>query len=380
MPAKSQTAEKQKPFKDIYFNRENVAWIAARCKKAWRAFPESAFLTRAMKNWQALELKARIERIAEGLEASLPTDYPRALGILQDALGAPPPQGDGTDFGEFRKAPFMRFVSRRGLDHFDLSIAALGDMTRHFSAEFDIRYFIAADQTRAFKALREWMADDDWRRRRLASEGARPRLPWGLQLKNLVADPEPLKPILAHLRHDPIEAVRRSAANNLNDIAKDHPDTVVGWLNGWGMRKDTAQEKVARHALRHLIKQGHKGALAFLGFAHQADIKALSFTVAPKRVAVGGKITLSADLKNTGSKPQSLAIDYAVHHKRANGDLSPKVFKWTVRNLQPGATIALSRSHSFKPVTTRKYYAGNQRVELRVNGKTLAAVDILLNV
>ena len=69
---------------------------------------------------------------------------------------------------------------------------------------------------------------------------------------------------------------------------------------------------------------------------------------------------------------QSLAVDYVVHHVKANGSRSPKVFKLTTRFLEPGSRVAITRSHSFKPISTRKYYPGEHVLEIQVNGSTLA--------
>ncbi|WP_303978436.1 DNA alkylation repair protein [Dongia mobilis] len=357
------------PLKEI-FNATAVGWLAERLKGAWPDFPVARFKKAILAELPDLELKARIERIALEMQRQLPPDFRKSVQIVTRALGAPPPAGDGTDFGNFRAWACHRYVSLAGLDHADLALDYFARATRHFSAEFDIRPFIQRDQDHVLDVMRQWAADDDWRLRRLASEGARPRLPWGLRLTGLVTDPEPLFPILEALRDDPIEAVRRSVANNLNDIAKDHPDLLVAYVKPW--LKAEARAPLVRHALRHLVKQGHGGALSLMGVDHTADLRVTKLTLDAKRVSIGGSIGISATLANAGATAAFAIVDYAVHHLGARGEARPKVFKWTTLTVAPGATVTLARRHSLKPVTTRRYYPGGHFLDLRINGRVLA--------
>ncbi|MBK8160156.1 MAG: DNA alkylation repair protein [Rhodospirillaceae bacterium] len=352
------------------FNAAAVSWLGERLSAAWPDFPGAKFKKAILADLPSLELKARIERIALEMQRQLPPDFRKSIKIVAKALGAPPPAGDGTDFGNFRVWACHRFVSLAGLDHPDLALDYFAKATRHFSAEFDIRPFLQQDQDGVLIVMQGWASSRDWRVRRLASEGARPRLPWGLRLQGLVADPTPLFPILEMLRDDPIEAVRRSVANNLNDIAKDHPDLLVTYLEPW--LKAEARRPLVRHALRHLVKQGHVGALSLMGVDHTADLRVAKLTLDARRVAIGGSIGIAAEFTNAGSTPAYAIVDYAVHHLGARGEAQPKVFKWSTLTLAPGATVALSRRHSLKPVTTRRYYPGSHFIDLRINGRVLA--------
>jgi 3-methyladenine DNA glycosylase AlkC len=357
------------PLKEI-FNEAAVVWLAERLAAAAPGFQQKAFVGNILADLHVLELKARIERIALEMQRHLPGDFRKAVKIVEKALGAPPPAGDGTDFGKFRVLPCHRFVSLAGLDHADLSLGYFARATRHFTAEFDVRPFIAREPERVLRLMQSWAQDGDWRLRRLASEGARPRLPWGLRLQALVADPKPLFPLLEALRDDPIEAVRRSVANNLNDIAKDHPDLLVRYLKPWA--KVEARAPLIRHALRHLVKQGHEGALEMMGADRQASFRAGRIKLDAKAVAIGGAIGMSVTIGNDGDRPAHAIIDYAVHHLGARGELRPKVFKWTKMTLAPGERVTLARRHSLRPVTTRRYYPGRHEIDLRINGRILA--------
>jgi 3-methyladenine DNA glycosylase AlkC len=363
------------PLKEM-FNKAAVDWLAGRLAAAWPDFPAAKFKRAILADLPALELIARVDRIALEMRALLPTDFRKSVRIVTKALGDPPPPGDGTDFGSFRVLPCHRFVAQAGIDHVDLSLGYFGDTTRHFSAEFDIRPFLVRDQARVLRVMQGWADDRDWRVRRLASEGARPRLPWGLRLHSLVADPKPILPILESLRDDPIEAVRRSVANSLNDIAKDHPDLAVEILNDW--RGVAARAPLIRHALRHLVKQGHDGALHLMGVDQAAKFQLRDLTLSRTRIPIGGSLGIDFTLRNAGKTAAMAIIDYAVHHLGARGELRPKVFKWKQVELAPGETLALARQHSLKPVTTRRYYPGAHKLDIRVNGRVLAAADFTL--
>jgi hypothetical protein len=56
-----------------------------------------------------------------------------------------------------------------------------------------------------------------------------------------------------------------------------------------------------------------------------------------------------------------------VHHNKANGSQSVKTFKLTTCSLAPGETMEMSREHSFRPLTTRRYHPGPHAIALQVN-------------
>ncbi|MBL8709915.1 MAG: DNA alkylation repair protein [Rhodospirillaceae bacterium] len=360
------------PLKEM-FNKAAVDWLAGRLAAAAPDFPRAKFTRAIMADLPALELIARVERIAAEMRATLPADFRKSVKIVTRALGDPPPPGDGTDFGSFRILPCHRFVALAGLDHADHALGYFAHATRHFSAEFDVRPFIQRDQARVLGVMRRWADDRDWRVRRLASEGSRPRLPWGQRLQGLVKDPRPLLPILEALRDDPIEAVRRSVANSLNDVAKDHPDLAVEVLTSWRNRAE--RTPLIRHALRHLVKQGHAGALAMMGADRDAKFKVSALALAESDLAIGEALVIDLTLRNSGQGRALAIVDYAVHHLGARGELRPKVFKWKQLDLAPGESVSLTRRHSLKPVTTRRYYPGAHKLDIRVNGRILAEAE-----
>ncbi len=269
------------------------------------------------------------------------------------------------------------YVARHGMDHVPRALACLHALTQRFSAEFAIRPFIQRHPEATLRTLEMWVHDPSAHVRRLVSEGSRPRLPWGLRLQTLVVDPAPTLPLLRALQDDPSAYVRRSVANHLNDIAKDHPDLVASWVREH--LADATPERLAllRHASRTLIKAGHGATLAAWGLGQSLRGKA-SLTLAASAVRIGETLGLQVRLVSTHSAPQPLVIDYAVHHVRANGERSPKVFKGWKLTLAPGEERDLAKQHSLRPVTTRRLYPGTHRLEVRVNGRTVAGADFAL--
>jgi 3-methyladenine DNA glycosylase AlkC len=213
--------------------------------------------------------------------------------------------------------------------------------------------------------------------RRLVSEGSRPRLPWGLRLQAPGRRPAPTLPLLAALQDDASAYVRRSVANHLNDIAKDHPDLVADWLEQHLPGATPARRALLRHASRTLIKQGHPRVLAAWGVG-QPFKGHLQFTLAPPRLRIGQALQLTLQLQSTARRAQTLAVDYVVHHVKAAGDTRPKVFKgWSVE-LAAQATVLLQRRHSMREVTTRRYHSGAHRVDIQLNGRVLASAGFEL--
>jgi 3-methyladenine DNA glycosylase AlkC len=354
------------------FSQESVGALAQALASVYSPFPVERFLDGVFdRNWEGLALKGRVRQITLTLGRLLPADYPHALKILSLALPALQSQG-------FEKMVFPDFVEVYGLDDWDSSLKALEYFTQHVSAEFAIRPFIERDPQRTLGQMLSWTAHSHPGVRRLASEGCRPRLPWGLRLNSLVADPVPILPILENLKDDPREEIRRSVANNLNDISKDHPDLVLELLAEWQDPEDENRCQLIGHALRSLVKAGHPGALQLLGFSNEPGISVSKIQLEPSRIKLGESTTFSFEILSTSSQEQLLLIDYIVHFLKANGTQSPKVFKLSQRILQAGEKIRIARKHSIAPITTRVYYPGIQSFQPQINGQVFGRVDLEL--
>jgi 3-methyladenine DNA glycosylase AlkC len=344
------------------FNRERLSQLARETAAVWPRFDGERFLTLATAGLDDLGIMQRMRQAAVSLRETLPRDFPEALAILKELA---PRIGHN-----FAAITLPEFVALYGQKHFDLSLEALKFFTPFGSSEFAIRHFLVADFDRAIVAMRGWAEDENEHIRRLASEGSRPRLPWSFQLRNLIADPSPTGPILERLKADPSLYVRKSVANHLNDIGKDHPNLLVERVSGWNLEnRHTAW--IVRHALRTLIKKGDSRALALIGTTGKAEISIEAFAVVPARIKLGERITTWAKLSSTSKAAQRLVIDYAVHYPKKNG-ISRKVFKLKEADLLPGADCELAISQTVKDFTTRKHNAGFHRVELMVNGEAVA--------
>ncbi|HSW05551.1 DNA alkylation repair protein [Aquabacterium sp.] len=371
------------PFKNL-INPTVVTAIGQHLKRADRRFDRAGFEAQALAGLDTLELKARVLQVADALLATLPSDVDRAASLLEASLGPP---GEGDDLASLRTSeqglagwavwPLTEAVARFAIDAPERGLAALHAMTQRMTAEFAIRPFLIRHPELSLATLTRWVGDPSAHVRRLVSEGSRPRLPWGLRLQALVQDPSPTLPLLLALQDDPSEYVRRSVANHLNDIAKDHPGLIADWLHHHLPDAPAERRALLRHASRTLIKQGDAQVLAAWGLG-QAFRGELSWTVGPKRAAVGGELLLQLTLHSSSAKPQRLVIDYAVHHVKANGSSSPKVFKGWTLELAGREQRQLERRHSLKAVTTRRYHAGAHAVDLRINGQVLAEAGFSL--
>ncbi|HJO65502.1 MAG TPA: DNA alkylation repair protein [Sphingomonas sanguinis] len=327
-------------------------------------FDRAAFLDTATQGLDALSVMARVRHIADALHGALPGDYPHALAVLR-AMGPRLTHG-------FQGFALAEYVARYGLHDVDASMEALADLTRHGSAEFAIRPFLAHDSARVLAQMRAWAEHPNEHVRRLASEGARPRLPWGSRVPALKDDPTLAAPILERLKADPSLYVRKSVANHLNDIGKDRPDWLVERMAGWS-RDDPRTAWIIRHALRSRIKQGDPAALAIVGARADVAVTVTDFAITPASIRLGETIAITAALNSNAESEQRLVVDYRVHYARANGRTAAKVFKWKSFDLAAGACVSLATRQVIRDFSTRRHHPGRHEIELLVNGRVMAA-------
>ena len=367
----------QYPLLKDFINGRLVEQIADRIALVHPAFDRDGFARAATAELESLELKQRFAWVADQLREFLPDDYPSALAILlrilEDAEGRFEPIEDAG----FRLLPIPTFVYRHGLNHPEESLDAMVVITRHTSCEGAIRPFIIQYPQATLARLHQWAQDENEHARRLASEGSRPRLPWWPQLTDLIADPTPSLALLERLKDDPSLYVRRSVANHLNDIGKDHPELLLARMAEW--KQGAGQERLwlINHALRTLVKQGDRRALAILGYG-EAQIELRRLRLAPAVLHFGDELEFSFELRNADDAAQNLMIDFVMHFVKANGRTAPKVFKLKKTRLEAGASTCISKRIAIRPISTRKYYPGRQRLEIQVNGRVLGGADFEL--
>ena len=362
--------------KDL-IDTELVTQIADRVIKVYPNFEHANFVQAVDAELHNLELKPRFGLIADKLYEFLPDHYPDAVQILVEILDSTKHQFEYTKDVGFRMLSIPTFVEKYGTDHFEASMDAMYIITRYTSCEFAIRPFIMRYPQQALETLKIWVHDDNEHVRRLVSEGTRPRLPWAPVLRDFIADPSPALDILTHLQDDDSLYVRRSVANHLNDITKDHHDRVLDTLEIWQKDASEGTHWLINHALRTLVKKGDSRALALLGFG-ASKLELLDLDVTPKTLHFGESLSLSFKLKSTSDTPQDLMIDYVMHFVKANGKTAPKVFKLKKVTLPANATLTIEKSHSIRPISTRKYYGGQHRIEIQVNGQIMGSTDFEL--
>lgn len=358
------------PLKDL-LDDAAVRALARDLRRAHAPLDERSFVAAGLHGLEARSLSERAIHLAEVMHRHLPADFPAAAQIVEASLGPVLPGSEVFGMAVLRYLPHVHFVARHGLDHFEPSMQLQLAVTRRFSAEFSIRAFILRHPARTYERLTTWTADPDVHVRRLVSEGTRPRLPWAERLRDYQRDPTPVLALLERLKDDPERYVQRSVANNLNDIAKDHPQRALDTCARWSRGASESRAWIVRHALRSLIKQGDRGALALVGAAEPARVAVRGLAFTPGAVHLGETLQARFDLLSTADAAQELVVDYAVHYVKARGAPRPKVFKLRRLGLEPRAAVPLTIQVSFADMTTRKHYPGTHRLELRVNGEPL---------
>ncbi|MDN5201895.1 DNA alkylation repair protein [Fulvivirgaceae bacterium BMA10] len=348
--------------KDQMFQKSFYENLCDKIMEKYSAFDKNKFFKILYDHeWDDKALKERMSHSSRVLQQTLPEDYFKALDILQSIAH---------HFNGFDAMIFPDFVEQFGQDHYEVSVSALELFTQYSSAEFAIRPFIVQRPGETMKRMLAWSMHENHHVRRLSSEGCRPRLPWAMALPEFKKDPKLILPILENLKSDPSEYVRKSVANNLNDITKDNPDIVLEMLNDWNKKPSKETKWIIKHALRGLLKAGNEKALSILGY-NSTDVKIKDLKVSPKKIKLGEQIDISFEVTNQSTEKQSLMIDYIIHFTKANGKTAPKVFKLNTTTLEPKGNTQINKTHPIKEITTRKYYSGENFVEIQVNGKVL---------
>jgi 3-methyladenine DNA glycosylase AlkC len=371
------------PFKNVFHEKGIVAMaqVMSRHVPSWN---QRAFVKAASENLDSLELKARSEQIYRALCQFLPADFPTAAECIRQSLH---PSLDGNARGEgttdqgiqgWLILPLTEFVGRHGGESLSLAMELLKDLTMRFTSEFGIRHLWLRHPDEVMTIVSRWVHHKNEHVRRLVSEGSRPRLPWGLQLRAFIERPKRTWHLLEALRDDPSPYVRKSVANHLNDNARDHPESVVELARGWQCGASLDRQRLIRHALRNLLKQGHPQVLALYQL-EKPQLREAKLTLIRERIAMGEELEFRLDMLSAASASQSLRLDYVIHHQKANGLMTPKVFRWKDMTLVACEAHQCSRSHSFRPVSTRVYYPGAHLLEIKVNGTVIAAREFWLS-
>lgn len=351
------------------FNPTLVCEIAAEIQHVHTSFDTDAFVARCVDGLDERELMDRAAHIADALHAYLPAPFAEAAAVIQVSLGPElPPTGQigGT---ALRYMPHGAFIQKYGLNDYETAIRLQAELTKRFTAEFSIRAFLIKYPDRTYAQMLAWAGDDNAHLRRLASEGTRPRLPWAPRLRAYQQDPRPVLDLLERLRDDPVPYVRRSVANNLNDIAKDHPALALETCRRWSVRAPAGRTWIVRHALRSLLATGNQEAIRILGGTEKPATRIGGISINPQQATSGGSVSLTFEVQSTAPHAQHLLIGYAVHYIKANGNARAKIFRLRTLTMRQGEKIVLSTAISLATMTTRRHFPGHHRIDAVINGE-----------
>jgi len=316
-----------------------------------------------------LELKERVKLLTHGLKCELPENYSEAIPIIQKVLAKKTLSG-------FELWPVSEYIGQFGTKHFKESFEAMYLLTQQFTSEFAIRPFLLKDHAQVLKILKKYTKDKNVHVRRWVSEGSRPILPWDGKLAAFILNPELTLDLLEALKYDDELYVRKSVANHLNDITKNHPEVVIRLLSRWSKEAPENQknkiEWITRHALRVLIKKGHPGALGLMGVGKKVEIKFHRLKLNAKKFNLGNTLEFEIVLSSRAKKKQKIIVDYLIHFQKANGKTTPKVFKFKTLELDPGEKLILTKKHKLKKISTMTFYKGLHGISIQINGKIYA--------
>lgn len=359
---------------------ERIARALSQTQTLKHSFDGIAFRQQATERLAELELKQRVQHIIETLHDFLPSEFNRAV----DCLLQLPPLWDKGEEGDplrsFAAWPIVDYIGCYGLSHPDRSLSALEKLTTLFSAEFAIRPFLLNHPELCQEYFQQWISHENEQVRRLVSEGTRPRLPWGIQLKPYVVDPSNNLPWLEALKDDDSLYVRRSVANHLNDISKDHPLLVIELCRSWYPTANDRVKWVIKHGLRTLIKSGHSEVFPLLGYSENLKLTRPQLRLKTPTLVLGDTLAFQLTLESSAQSTQSMVVDFALHFVKANGKTAAKVFKWKSVTLDPKQKMTLEKQHTVKAISTRRYYSGEHMLEIIINGTSAAQEKFTLSV
>jgi 3-methyladenine DNA glycosylase AlkC len=347
--------------KDIY-NQKFFESLCEALKKSYPKFNQRKFLALIFdEKWQEKALKQRMRHISICLDKTLTKSYPENILILKQAAKLIKKD----KMSSLSLVIFADFVEVFGLDDFDTSISALEFFTQFGSGEFAIRHFLVKYEKETLRQMLLWAKSDNYHIRRLASEGCRPRLPWGIALIKYKQNPQPILEILEILKDDEEEYVRRSVANNLNDICKDNPQIALSLVEKWLKNANANLVKISKHGLRTLLKQGNQKALELFGIdsSHKGTIEL--FDLQKNLVKVGQDLEFSFQLTNP--QKNNIRLEYAIYFLMKNGKFSKKIFQIASKQLEKGKFF-FKKKHSFREISTRQYYLGEHKIAIILNG------------
>jgi len=351
------------------YNKEFLCQFAEKVHIAYEIFDVEGFVATTIDDtWDELKLMDRMRKITKTLRAYLPASYAKALEVLFAI--------DETCVG-FPYLFFPNFVSVYGNsdEDWEISMKALKRFTIRSSSEFAVRTFIKQNPQRMINQMLDWSKSSNEHVRRLSSEGCRPRLPWGEALIMFKSDPTPVLSVLENLKEDPSIYVRKSVANNLNDISKDNPLVIIETvkrLKGLNIYTDW----ILRHGCRTLIRKANPDVLKLFGYGESIDRPIISnahLSVDPPKLKLGESCNLKYELCIREGDPIHIRIEYGIYFVKARGKTLRKLFLLSDKTVPGGKCLTGTKVHKWIELTTRRHYQGEHQIVILINGSEVAS-------
>ena len=353
------------------FHQESIEQFAQAFQSVYPTFKVKEFLKAILdETWDDLELKNRIHRIAFTLGQFLPSDYAKAITLIDQVVTM-----NSIEVCRFWIFPTFVELYGQETENWTISIEALARYTSYSTSEFAVRPFIFKDEKRMMAQIYKWSKDENEHIRRLASEGCRPQLPWAQALPNYKKDPTPILPILEQLKADPSLYVRKSVANNLNDISKTHPELVIKIAKEWYGENDFTNW-IVKHACRTLLKKGNHEVLEIFGYHDGTAIDVSDFSLKESSILLGNTLVFSFSIQSNVAK--KVRLEYGIDYVKANGKRNRKIFKLSELLLKENQKANYTKKHAFADLSTRKHYPGIHSITLIINGIEHQTLDFEL--
>ncbi len=205
-----------------YYDLCYIQSISDKMAAVYPAFPKEQFLRKMQAELADQTYSEKMILISKGLYESFP-DYSKALEVFTAILG--PKMMSMAEMYEvgMEYAPFGKFIELYAVqneDCYDQTLAYIYEMTQRYSGEFAMRPLLAAFPERTLAVIQKWTDDENDCVRRICSECMRVSVPWGSKLKFALEHFDGYSDVLVKLATDECEYVRRSVANNLNELCK----------------------------------------------------------------------------------------------------------------------------------------------------------------
>lgn len=349
-----------------FINVEAVRFLADKLAEQFSDFDKQRFQRQILPELDAISLTQRVSLLGDAIAKQLPADFREVAPGLHQLAANWPVTDNNAGWQQYAIWPLITYAGQAGINKPDLALPVLADLTPLFTAEFAIRPYLEQHFEQTYRQMLDWADHEDPHLRRLASEGLRPRLPWGIHLKHIPT--EKALALLDKLKDDDSVYVQKSVANHLNDLSKTHPKLILDLCQSWQDSATPARQWIIRRALRTLQKQAEPAALKILGYSQDLPLS-VDFKLSEKACRIGDSVTMQLLLKNPAAQPQSLLIDYELWLMRGNGRQTAKVFFWNRINLTGQQQIVLIKQQAMQQLSTRKLYPGEHKICLRINGQ-----------